>query len=171
MKEPKLTIELVPSTCWYANVRSNVTRYQWDVLRREVYKEYNYCCAICGGKGSKHPVECHEVWEYDEEKHIQKLVKMIAVCPDCHNVKHIGRASIIGKEEDAILQLCKVNKWNRSEARKYVDKQYNVWQQRSLFEWKLDISLLKNKYNVDLGKLGEKSSIDKDKFLEHLSKY
>ena len=28
----KLTIELVPSTAWYSNVRSNVSKEEWDKI-------------------------------------------------------------------------------------------------------------------------------------------
>ena len=28
----KLTIELVPQTAWYSNVRSNVSKAEWDVF-------------------------------------------------------------------------------------------------------------------------------------------
>ena len=58
----KLTIELVPQTAWYSNVRSNVTKSEWDVLRKACYKAAGYKCEVCSGKGPKHPVECHEMW-------------------------------------------------------------------------------------------------------------
>jgi hypothetical protein len=35
----RLTVELVPSTCWYTNVRSNVSKAVWDRLRRRVAAE------------------------------------------------------------------------------------------------------------------------------------
>ncbi len=62
MKKVQLTIELVPSTSWYNNVRSIVTRAQWDKLRAIVYDKAWHLCEICEGVGPKHPVECHEVW-------------------------------------------------------------------------------------------------------------
>lgn len=69
-----LTIELVPSTSWYSNVRSMVKPEEWDILRRISYKEAQYRCKICHGQGTKHPVECHEIWEYDDAKHTQTLM-------------------------------------------------------------------------------------------------
>ena len=35
----KLTIELVPRTAWFSNVRSMVSREDWDVLRKECYAQ------------------------------------------------------------------------------------------------------------------------------------
>ncbi len=37
--ETRLTVELVPSTCWYTNVRSHVPKAVWDRLRRQVADE------------------------------------------------------------------------------------------------------------------------------------
>ena len=68
----KLTIELVPKTAWFSNLRSILARAAWDKLRKESYKNAAHKCEICGGYGKKHPVECHEIWEYDDKNHIQK---------------------------------------------------------------------------------------------------
>ena len=87
-----LTIELVPSTCWFSNVRDHVSKSIWDKLRKATYRQSNYRCEICGDRGSKHPVECHEIWHYDDDKYIQTLTGLTALCPDCHRVKHIGLA-------------------------------------------------------------------------------
>lgn len=86
----KLTIELVPSTSWFSNLRSLLSSEEWDKIRRGCYKNANYKCEICSGVGPKHPVECHETWEYDEKQGIQKLIGLIALCPSCHEVKHVG---------------------------------------------------------------------------------
>lgn len=60
---PRLTIELVPKTCWFSNVRDRVSRQDWDRIRSQVYEQADRRCEVCGGRGSRHPVECHEVWE------------------------------------------------------------------------------------------------------------
>lgn len=33
--ETRLTVELVPWTCWYSNIRSHVRKAVWDRLRRQ----------------------------------------------------------------------------------------------------------------------------------------
>jgi hypothetical protein len=38
----RLTVELVPSTCWYTNVRSNVSKAVWDRLRRQGFAEADH---------------------------------------------------------------------------------------------------------------------------------
>jgi hypothetical protein len=93
----RLTIELVPKTSWYHNVHALTDELGWDRIRRQVYRQADYRCEICGGKGPEHPVECHEVWRYDDRTSVQMLVRMIALCPACHQVKHIGLANVHGR--------------------------------------------------------------------------
>lgn len=139
----KLTIELVPKTSWYDNVRSHVSKEVWDKLRNEVYFQASYKCEICGGKGPKWPVECHEVWEYDDVNHVQKLVKFIALCPNCHTTKHVGFAMTQGKEDIVIEQLMKINKMTNKEADDYITQSFKLWKERSKHQWTVDISILK----------------------------
>ena len=141
---PKLTVELVPETCWYSNVRSNVPRAEWDHLRKLVYAAAGHRCEICGGHGRQHPVECHEVWEYDDERHVQRLARMVALCPRCHEVKHFGRAQMEGNERRALRWLKEVNGWTEAEAIHHVQAATFAWRERSRHEWELDISFLED---------------------------
>ncbi len=45
--KPKLTIELVPSTSWYKNMRS-ISPKSWDLIRSSIYKRAKYRCEVCG---------------------------------------------------------------------------------------------------------------------------
>jgi len=148
----KLTIELVPKTAWYSNVRDILSKAQWDAVRKQVYSAAYDLCQICGGVGPKHPVEAHEIWSYDEASGIQKLEKILALCPACHQVKHIGLAQIQGKFEKAVLHFMKINEVARSAALAYISAQFKIWEERSKLEWKLDITELSN-YGIDVTKL------------------
>ncbi len=139
---PKLTIELVPETCWYSNVRSEVTPKVWKILKRLTFQKANDCCEICGGKGSRHPVECHEVWDYNDVQHLQTLVRLIALCPACHECKHIGLACARGRGDIAIAHLARVNRWSINRTNNYIEHSAQVWQTRSQFQWTLNISSL-----------------------------
>jgi len=141
----KLTIELVPQTAWYSNVRSNVTAAEWDVLRKECYKKAGYKCEVCAGKGPKHPVECHEIWDYNDETHKQTLLGLIALCPDCHSTKHVGLAQIQGRFDVVLNKLMTVNEMTKKEAEKYVNECFDVWEKRSQNNWELDITFLEKK--------------------------
>ncbi len=137
-----LTIELVPKTAWYKNVRSEMSQEQWDYIRKNCYRKAGYKCEICSGKGDKWPVECHEIWEYDDTKKKQTLKGMIALCPDCHKVKHAGLSQMKGEINLVIKQLMKVNNVSKDEAIAYIDKAFGVWKERSRHSWKTDISLI-----------------------------
>jgi len=151
----KLTIELVPQSSWMNNVRAVLTAKQWDALRRIVADKAWNVCEICGGVGPKHPVECHEIWEYNEKTGVQKLAGMISLCPNCHMVKHFGFARISGKEEWALKHFMKVNGLKKKEAEQAIADAFEVWMKRSKLEWKLDLSILEE-YGIDVRELNKK---------------
>ncbi|KKQ37909.1 MAG: hypothetical protein US53_C0006G0003 [Candidatus Woesebacteria bacterium GW2011_GWA1_37_7] len=145
MSDLKLTIELVPSSSWNQNLRSLLKPQMWERLRKEIYKKFNYKCAICRSGGKLH---AHEVWEYDDENHIQKLVDIIALCSKCHAVKHVGLAGIQASEgklnfENLVKHFMKVNNCDRVTFEKHRDKAFNKFEERSRYDWSLDISSLK----------------------------
>lgn len=151
----RLEIELVPSSAWFSNVRAVVSKKQWDVIKRIVADKAYWVCQICGGVGPKHPVECHEIWHYDDTTQIQKLVGMIALCPDCHQVKHFGLAQVMGKREQAFKHLMNINQVTKREAEKYIKQAFETWEKRSQKTWTLDISIL-SEYGIDVSKIKEK---------------
>ena len=140
--EPKLTIELVPSGQWEDNLRSHLSPAKWNALRTCCYQRALHRCEVCNGVGHKHPVECHEIWDYNDETRVQKLLGLIALCPQCHQVKHIGLAAIKGKFAQAIGQLMKVNSWPLDLAEAYAIRQFEIHQIRSTFAWSIDLSWL-----------------------------
>lgn len=141
-KDYKLTIELIPKSAWFKNLRHTMTKEQWDVTRKKCYKDAGYSCEICGGKGPKWPVECHEVWDFVDGEIILK--RLIALCPSCHEVKHIGLAKLKGNYDRAVNHFCKVNGCDKSEARKYISESFDVWNDRSNRKWELDLSAVED---------------------------
>jgi hypothetical protein len=141
MKDLKLTIELVPETSWFNNLRSQMTRRDWDKIRKQTYENYNCKCAICGSEGR---MNCHEVWEYDDIKFKQTLLGFIALCDMCHHVKHIGLANILANKgrldyEMVIAHFTKVNNCDRKTFEKHREKAYEVWEKRSSYQWNVDL--------------------------------
>lgn len=141
-EQPKLTIELVPKSQWFTNLRSELTKGQWDRLRKACYKRAGYRCEVCGGVGPKHPVECHEIWDFDDERQIQRLDGLIALCPSCHQVKHIGFAFKRGKGDQVLAHLAKVNGWSLDQAAEYAAYAFLQWKVRSSLKYTLDLDWL-----------------------------
>jgi len=138
----KLGINLIPRSSWFTNLRSEFTKENWDILRKDCYKKADYLCEICSGRGPKWPVECHEIWDFSKEG-IQKLVRLIALCPMCHRCQHPGLAQIQGYFEDCVKHYMKVNGVSRQTSLRDFDKAFDEWETRNEIEWKLDISVLK----------------------------
>ena len=139
----KLQIELVPGSCWWSNVRSNVTDKQWDNIRKPAYQKANFVCEICGEKGTQHPVECHEVWIYDDTSLTQRLGFFQALCPMCHEVKHIGLAGVRGNGDRAFNRFKTINQLDDTLARQIKSAVFRQWNIRSRQQWTLDIEHLR----------------------------
>ena len=137
-----LTIELVPGNQWGANLRNVLRPCDWDRFRRAVYARAMHRCEVCNGIGRKHPVECHEVWHYNDETHVQSLAGLIALCPRCHEVKHIGLAGIRGKLQRALAHLRKVNGFTERQTMSMYFDAFDVLRQREMHKWTLDLSWL-----------------------------
>lgn len=151
-----LRVELVPGSCWYRNVRSNVCPTTWLALQRRTFFAAKYRCEICDGTGSAHPVECHEVWAYDDRLRIQKLVRLIALCPRCHRVKHIGLALAQGRRdrlEESMAWFCQVNQVAPNIALAHIQSAFAEHAARSVHRYQLDVELLRQ-YGIDLDSRG-----------------
>jgi hypothetical protein len=91
-------------------------------LRKLVYSRADYKCEICDAGGV--PVECHEVWNFDLEKKVQRLKYLVCLCNACHKAKHFGHAYLSGSGHQALKHLMKVNSWSLEETLDYIDKVY-----------------------------------------------
>ena len=49
----RLTVELIPSTCWFSNLRSELSKEEWDRLRRATYERASQRCEVCGQRGRR----------------------------------------------------------------------------------------------------------------------
>lgn len=143
-EEIKLTIELIPAQSWFDNVRSFLKKGEWDEIKKACYANAGHRCEVCGGRGRKHPVECHEIWRYDEVGKVQVLEGLIALCPSCHRVKHLGNTSRLGQRAlfSAITHLKNVNGWNDEVAEAYIRFSFMQWHERSRHKWSVDLTWL-----------------------------
>jgi hypothetical protein len=136
----RLTIELVPATCWHANLRDILTPAGWGTLRRRVLVAFGNRCAICGASGRLH---CHEVWRYDDAAHIQTLDGCLALCSLCHHVKHLGMASRLAAQgkldyERIVAHFLRVNGCDRATFERHRAAAFALFEQRSRHEWTTD---------------------------------
>jgi len=143
----KLQIELIPKKAWNNNVRSCVTRPEWDIIRKKCYTLANHKCEICGdtgkNQGYKYNVECHEIWYFDDKNKSQKLIGFIALCPYCHITKHAGLAEKQGKWHIVVQQLKKVNNMTNLEVEQYISESFVLWEKRLKKVYRVNIKYYK----------------------------
>ncbi|MBQ9117648.1 MAG: HNH endonuclease [Clostridia bacterium] len=140
----KLTFELIPEECWRANLRTFLTPEQWDVVRKDAYKSSGHRCSKCGAQGR---LEAHEVWRYDDEKRLQTLVGVTALCPACHKVVHISRTFLMGEGQAAEEHFKKVNGCTQSDFHAELRRANEEYARRNQVEgWVTDFSWLKETY-------------------------
>ena len=148
MKKYKLTFELVPEECWYSNLRSVLKPEDWDRVRRDTYKRAKGRCVICGESSR---LEAHEQWSYDDEKALQKLENVIALCHSCHEIKHIGRTQLIGREREAMEHFKRVNNCSEMDYHAALAEANEEYFRRNRVEgWTTDISWLKDRFEIRL---------------------
>ena len=100
---------------------------------------YGYKCGICTSNGR---MNCHELWSYDDRRHVQKLDGFVALCDGCHHVKHIGLAGILatrGKLDygEVVEHFMKVNRCSWQAFERHRSDAFALWKERSKFEWKV----------------------------------
>ena len=144
-----LYIELVPRTSWGDNLRTRMKKAEWDRLRKAQARWAGWRCEVCGESGKTQGfdwhVECHEVWDYDDRTQIQRLERLISLCPLCHKVKHYGRTfSVDGPEaaRAAMDRLARLNGWSLSQVGVHIEDAFDQWENRSQQTWTLDLSYL-----------------------------
>jgi len=140
-----LYVDLVPSSCWYTNVRNNVDAVDWERIKQMSRVRANNLCELCGARadsGRRNYMECHERFHYDEITKIQKLVRFVCLCTDCHQVTHFGLSQLQGREQKAFSHLMMINKWDEARTTQHIDKRFHQWEQKSAMPWELDLSML-----------------------------
>lgn len=145
----KLTLELVPATSWWTNVRSEISRSEWEKCKNYSKAKTDGRCIICNStglsQGRNYATEAHEVWAYDDTNKIQTLVDIIPLCPRCHMAKHLGRTRALNDPRlwaEIIQHFMDVNEMYDERVDEYLLDAFYVYERRSQHTWKLDISFL-----------------------------
>lgn len=137
----KLTAELVPKTAWNKSLFQLLPRTVWNGIREGHISTNGEKCQICGE--SEGIMNLHEIWNYDDVNHVQKLDGLILLCTMCHHIKHIGLALNLikqGKLDDDKLttHFCRINSCSEKEFLEHVKDSLRIWRERSQYSWKQD---------------------------------
>jgi len=140
-----LFVDLVPSSCWFTNVRSCVSQADWERLRRMIIKRAGGRCEVCRvgeDREDERWLEAHERWDYDDVKQVQTLKRIICLCTDCHRSTHYGFAMINGDEGWVFDFLMEIRGDDATTLNKHIKEAFEVWEKRSEKVWELDLSIL-----------------------------
>jgi hypothetical protein len=140
-----LFVDLVPSSCWFTNVRSCVDQRDWERLRRMIIGRAGDRCEACSrpeDRTIRRWLEAHERWEYQEITGVQALRRLICLCSDCHRATHYGLATLKGIAGEALAHLCTVTGMTGRQAVAHVDAAFAIWHSRCRRTWTLDLTML-----------------------------
>lgn len=133
-------VELVPMPCWGRNVRSRLRPFVWELIRQDTLEKSGVRCAGCGRRRRHWNLDCHEVWRYEDETLTQRLVDIVAMCHDCHEIRHLGFSNVMGRGAKTERRLQSLNGWTPHELEDYLRLAFALWEQRSRNNWRRDIS-------------------------------
>lgn len=139
--ETKLKPELVPKPLWRHSAYHLLGRgSDWKRIRLDALKSCGCTCEICGlESASGRGLNCHEVWDYDDDTRTATLVKLRIQCSACDTATHMGLSIKNGFKDAAIRQLCKVNDMTSKEALGLYKAEHAVWRERSLKQWRVTV--------------------------------
>lgn len=140
LEPPYIRPWMVPQTSWGKNLRALLSKDEWDVVRKHAYETAGHRCRVCGGRGPQWPVEADEAWDYDDQTRTQTLKGVIALCPNCHHVRHWGKMTADDREEEVIAWVMRINRWTRTMAEDAAAFAFDQWDRRSRHEWNSDYS-------------------------------
>lgn len=163
------------------NLWSVFDKPSWNHIRTTAYDRAGHRCQICGKQGGSlwthfvteqerrqgGLVDCHEVWEWivpDPASYvgIQRLVRVLVLCKDCHLIFHesfaMWKAREAGLEKRAhryikSLQML-INRCDAAALQSQIDEEAARWEDnKSIRTWVLDLEHLSRQDFMDDHKL------------------
>jgi hypothetical protein len=114
--------------------------------------------------------DCHEQWAFVQRdgQRVQRLVRLVSLCPDCHQTQHVGRAIAVGLVDIVFKTMARVNEWTVEQTRRDIELARQNYDALSAVAWDLNLSVLKGR--VELAgypelyvPAGERVSLDRRK--------
>ena len=139
-----LRLELVPQSCC-SGLREQLPPRDWVRLRDELLVATRHCCQACGvSNGPERPVNCQEVWDYDDVPHIQRLERMVVLCLRCRRIRYLSRNSLDNPplDEGPLAHLAEVNGWDEDTTYRHLQEALALYDERDRYSWRTDLTAL-----------------------------
>jgi hypothetical protein len=125
------------------SAKKTLGRTAWKQIRQDVLSAAKNTCEICGHEPNIYygdPLNCHEVWHYDDRRAVATLIRLRMQCGACDNAVHVGRAMTYGVGDRAFAQLQKVNGIAVAEVEQLGVAALAQWQRRNPKAWRMRIA-------------------------------
>lgn len=143
-EKEKIDLDIFPSTALCRTLKEIVDEETWARARKLAYVKDSYRCRHCGGKGEGFPVYAIPIWSFTDVKvgkgyFIQKLERVISVCPKCFSLRR-GWPSF-----EAVLPLV-AEMWDMKleETFQVVEEKMENMERLSRRLWVLDLSAIES---------------------------
>jgi hypothetical protein len=110
-------------------------RAAWTAIRLDVIAGVDHRCLVCG---SARRLECDEEWSYEDVPdgdNIATLSGLRALCTNCHEAKHTGRAEAHDYLDRALARLSEIRRCSIGDAKKLHSSAIAAWRAQSGKDW------------------------------------
>jgi hypothetical protein len=134
----KLLPVLIPKPLWGINAHSLIGGSAWQRMRRDTFLRDKHCCVICQQQG---PLECHEVFLYDDATGTAVLTKLESRCAECHSFNHLGRLRKVDPQgfKRALVCIGRINDIGSEEVILLVKNAFSLHKNRTR-PWQLKVT-------------------------------
>ena len=142
-----LYIDLIPSNCWFTNVRWCIAPDDWKRLSKGVRLRAGFKCEVCGRDEVREKngwLEAHERFSYNVKTEEQQLQRIVCLCRDCHAFTHYGLAQLKGKTDEVRKHYLKVTGKTEKQLDGHILEAFSFWDSRNDRPWELNLEILTN---------------------------
>lgn len=148
---------MIPDSLWGQSGSQTLDPSDWARIRQRVAAAAGHRCEICDAGG----VQAAERWQYDDDRLVQVLVGVTALCQDCHSATTPGRAGWLAATDSRYVdlpervrqRLAAVNEWSLEVTDAYIEWSFRVHALRCEYTWTSDWSYFARAYGVGDGVL------------------
>ena len=134
-QELKLMPHLIPKPLFRKSAANLLSRSAWGRIKADTLEVAHHTCQACDD--ADNALDCHEMWDYDEERGTATLIGLRMQCEDCHLAVHMGLAVKTGRGNAALTQLMKVNGIDASQAKALYHNAMDEWRRRNKIKWRI----------------------------------
>lgn len=134
----KLAMAYVPHRIRSINLHRKLSPSRWRKLSKDCYTKAGGACEICGTTYPR--LDCHEDWEYDDFRMVQRLKRLMSICFLCHRVIHYNVSYLWSDEAHlkVIDHFKEVNQCDGAAMSRHQEAAEWIYEKRIYQDWTVD---------------------------------